>query len=93
MPIYTYTTIDDSLGARGTLAFGINASGQIVGTYIDANSRDHGFLYSGGIYTTLDDPCPPSTPLHTASTTSEKWWATRTRRAMAITRSSIAAAA
>ena len=30
--------------------------GQIVGEYRDAGGRTHGFLYSGGFYTTLDDP-------------------------------------
>ena len=55
MPIYTYTTIDDPLATNGTRAFGINASGQIVGTYQD-NTGLHGFLLSGGTYTTLDDP-------------------------------------
>ena len=30
--------------------------GQIVGYYIDSSGTEHGFLYSGGTYTTLDDP-------------------------------------
>jgi hypothetical protein len=30
----TYTTIDDPLGVDGTIATGINASGQIVGDYL-----------------------------------------------------------
>ena len=55
MPIYTYTTIDDPLATNGTRAFGINASGQIVGTYQD-NTGLHGFLLSGGTYTTIDVP-------------------------------------
>ena len=33
----------------------INDLGQIVGYYDDASGH-HGFLYSGGIYTTIDDP-------------------------------------
>lgn len=36
--------------------FGINASGQIVGTYYDSKFKAHGFLCSGGGYVTLDDP-------------------------------------
>ena len=57
MPVYTYTTFDDPLNTSGdgTLASGINDTGQIVGTYADA-SGVHGFLLSGGSYTTLDDP-------------------------------------
>jgi probable HAF family extracellular repeat protein len=36
---------------------GINDAGQIVGYYFDdASGHQHGFLYSGGIYITLDDP-------------------------------------
>jgi probable HAF family extracellular repeat protein len=56
---FTFTTIDDPLGT-GTEAFGINSSGQIVGYYL-AGGAAHGFLYSGGIYTTLDDPDPLAT--------------------------------
>src|SRR5438874_7552692 len=58
MPIYTYTTLDDpsaSGSARGTNSSGINASGQIVGTFTNDSGR-HRFLYNGGVYTTLDDP-------------------------------------
>jgi probable HAF family extracellular repeat protein len=54
MPIYTYTTLDDP-SADNTQAFGINASGQIVGFY-NSGSSFHGFLLSGGTYTPLDDP-------------------------------------
>ena len=32
----TYTTLDDPLGTNGTIATGINNTGQIVGTYQDA---------------------------------------------------------
>ena len=61
----TYTTLDDPLAANGfdnpfaasgTVAEGINAAGQIVGYYADSNDDYHGFLYNGGIYTTIDDP-------------------------------------
>src|SRR2546429_1736895 len=57
MPVYTYTTFDDPLNTSGdgTLASGINDTGQIVGTYADA-SGVHGFLLSGGFYTTPDAP-------------------------------------
>jgi probable HAF family extracellular repeat protein len=55
MPVTIYSTLDDPLATDGTDAFGINAAGQIVGQYQSA-SGTHGFLYSGGTYTTLDDP-------------------------------------
>src|SRR5256885_955043 len=51
----TCTTLDDPEGTA-THAYGINDAGQIVGTYYDASNNPHGFLYSGGGYTTLDDP-------------------------------------
>ena len=40
---YTFTQIDVP-GSDGTLAFGINDSGQIVGYYQDADGYFHGFL-------------------------------------------------
>ena len=52
-----FTTIDPSPGATvGPVAFGINDKGQIVGTYVDTDNNRHGFLLSGGSYTTLDVP-------------------------------------
>jgi probable HAF family extracellular repeat protein len=56
MPMYTYTTLDDPNVANSTRAFGINDHGQIVGSYTTADHKIHGFLYSNGNYTTLDDP-------------------------------------
>src|SRR5438876_629336 len=51
----TYTTLDDPLATTGTIDYGINDLGQIVGTYNDA-SGIHTFLYSGGAFSTVDDP-------------------------------------
>jgi probable HAF family extracellular repeat protein len=51
---YTFTTLDDPLGVS-TVDSGINDSSQIVGSYGDSNGGG-GFLYSNGIWTTLDDP-------------------------------------
>jgi probable HAF family extracellular repeat protein len=44
------------IGPFGTQANGINASGQIVGYYFDADGHEHGFLLDQGSYTTLDMP-------------------------------------
>jgi probable HAF family extracellular repeat protein len=57
MPINIFTTFDDPSATNGTQAFGINATGQIVGAYFDATGH-HGFLFNpnGGTYTTLNDP-------------------------------------
>jgi probable HAF family extracellular repeat protein len=63
----TYTTLDDPFAIHdkfqvtttGTFAYGINNSGQIVGYYTNGAGfapTFHGFLYSGGAYTTFDDP-------------------------------------
>jgi probable HAF family extracellular repeat protein len=35
---------------------GINASGQMVGSYTDAQNKSHGFLLNNGTYTTFDVP-------------------------------------
>ena len=55
MPVYTFTTLNDPLATDGTLAHGINGSGQIVGYYQD-NTTIHGFFDSGGLYAPVDDP-------------------------------------
>src|SRR6266700_2483661 len=57
MPVYNFSTFDDPSATSfvGTQAFGINDSGQIVGAYANG-SGNHGFLLSGGLYGTLDDP-------------------------------------
>ncbi|MGA2893337.1 MAG: hypothetical protein ABSE22_10730 [Xanthobacteraceae bacterium] len=43
-------------GVSGTHAEGFNDAGQVVGYYVDASGVIHGFLYSAGAYTTLNDP-------------------------------------
>ncbi|HLJ93947.1 MAG TPA: PEP-CTERM sorting domain-containing protein [Gemmataceae bacterium] len=52
---YAFSTIDYP-GALLTFAEGINASGQVVGVYLGQDSRDHGFLFSGGTYRSFDVP-------------------------------------
>ena len=58
MAYYTYVTLNDPLASYLTDATGINDGGQIVGYYASNKVGDSGdsFLYSGGTYTTLDDP-------------------------------------
>jgi probable HAF family extracellular repeat protein len=52
---YTFTTLDvPSASSGSTYAYGINATGAVVGFYQDTS--DHGFVYSNGTYTTLNDP-------------------------------------
>src|SRR5882762_11699694 len=51
----TYTAIDFP-GVIETGASGINNLGQIVGGYVLPDGTRHGFLYSGGVFTTIDDP-------------------------------------
>ena len=48
---FTFTTIDPP-SSLGTGASGINDAGQIVGTFSDAGFRQHGFLLSGGRFST-----------------------------------------
>ena len=46
-----YTTLDVP-GAIFTVAQGINNAGTIAGLYVDTNGQ-HGFVLSGGVYTTI----------------------------------------
>jgi probable HAF family extracellular repeat protein len=48
-------------GSLSTRAFSINAPGQIVGEFLDAAGRTHGFLFSGGLFTPIQVPGSPST--------------------------------
>ena len=50
----TFTPIDVP-SASSTAAFGINATGQIVGGFTDATGS-HGFLDTGGVFTLIDVP-------------------------------------
>ena len=63
-----YLTLDDPLATLGTVAYGVNDIGTVVGSYTTADIpslnvgvRTHGFVYSNGVYTTLDDPLGSST--------------------------------
>jgi hypothetical protein len=53
---YVFQTIDPPLAAQLSIPTLINSSGTIVGVYADATFVLHGYLLSGGQYTTLDDP-------------------------------------
>ena len=57
---YTFTTIDvpGALGSSG--AAGINNAGQIVGGFAD-HAGPHGYLDTGGSFTTIDVPGASST--------------------------------
>ena len=46
----------DVPGATFTRASGINADGAVVGVYNDGAGKQHGFLLSGGSFTTIDYP-------------------------------------
>jgi len=52
---FDFTTIDVP-GALSTSAAGINAGGDIVGTYVDGNHHSHGYLLRDGQFTTIDFP-------------------------------------
>src|SRR5205823_14636081 len=51
----TYMQFDPP-GSVYTYGQGINTAGDIVGYYFDASNNGHGFLLSGGTYTTIDYP-------------------------------------
>ena len=55
----TFTALPDAPGSMPgtTNPFAINASGQIAGWYVDSCfCTTHGFLYTAGVYTTIDQP-------------------------------------
>ena len=54
----TFFSVTDPLAKPGnnTSIAGINASGQIVGSYLDNSNKTHGFIYTDGNYVTLDFP-------------------------------------
>ena len=53
---YSFQTLDDPSGAKATTPTGINDLGQVVGTYTDASSVDHGFTYTGGVFSDFSVP-------------------------------------
>ena len=59
----TFTTIDDPDGAQGSRINGINNAGTMVGDFTDAAGFAHGFVLSGGTFTTVDFPGAASTLL------------------------------
>lgn len=52
---YAYTPLNVPGATQGTVAYGINASGQVAGVFYD-DKGSHGFVYNGTAYTTLDAP-------------------------------------
>ena len=49
----TYTILNNPLAPHYTFAYGFNDLGQVVGHYLGADGQDHGYVYSGGTYTTI----------------------------------------
>lgn len=54
-PAYSYLTVDHPDAVATTLN-GINARGDIVGTFIDADGMSHGFALRDGAFSTIDVP-------------------------------------
>ncbi|HUB13573.1 MAG TPA: PEP-CTERM sorting domain-containing protein [Acetobacteraceae bacterium] len=50
---YSFVTLSDPAANGYMVAQGINDSGQIVGLYRDSSNAQHGFLLSGGTYSTI----------------------------------------
>lgn len=46
----------DPPGSTASRSFGITDSGDIVGLYVTADTRVHGFLLTRGVYTSIDGP-------------------------------------
>ena len=47
--------------APRTTTYSINPAGDIVGAYLDTGGVQHGYLFSGGVFTTIDPPDSIST--------------------------------
>jgi uncharacterized membrane protein len=58
--LVSFETLDPP-GSTFTSAMGINAHGEIVGRYVDANGVTHAWLRSGGAFTSIDFPGAIST--------------------------------
>lgn len=56
-----YTTIPTPPGTRSATAWGINRLGDVVGTFVDQDSVQHGFLLRHGEFTVIDFPGAKST--------------------------------
>ena len=64
----SFTTLNYPSAPLSTFAEGINNKGDVVGWYngsvagyINPNPGSHGFLYSGGVYTAINDPSATDT--------------------------------
>ena len=67
---YSFTTIDDPDGIPGTTSLlGINNSGAVLGTFIDSSQVVHGFVLSGGVFTTITVPSSLAAPGETIGNT------------------------
>ena len=55
-------TAENFPGAVQTQVVGINNTGATVGFYIDAPGNNHGFIFEGGTYTTVDNPLTGPSP-------------------------------
>ena len=52
----TFTNIKPPGSSGGAIAYGINDAGTIIGTYVDANGAQHGFIKTGKTYASFDVP-------------------------------------
>jgi len=60
----TKTTLSDPDASFGTECWGINTGGDVVGDYLDASSNYHGYIYTGGSFTTIDPPASVYTVIY-----------------------------
>ena len=60
-PAGTITTVNVP-GSQDTLLYGVNDSGALVGSYVDAQGLEHGFMLENGTLTVIDPPGSPASP-------------------------------
>src|SRR5258708_13723518 len=60
-------------GAIDLFAEGLNNKDEIVGYFYDSSSFRHGFLDSGGVFSTIDIPASFTDPLSPTTQTTQAW--------------------
>ena len=62
-PTFSFDTVDVP-GALATSPGGINAAGDISGTYVDATGHSHGFIHHNGNFTSIEFPGADNTSVN-----------------------------
>ena len=67
----TVTTYDPPTSSNNTAVVGVTPSGELYGAFTDWSNRQHGFIESGGVTTTIDYPFATATSISGMTATGE----------------------